>query len=476
MAAHAVPRLPRKWCGSLSVDRFRPLLQPRRTQCRLRLTMSDQEDLFADSDSDDTNELIASTMKKKEDKDEGGLFDSDSEDEKPPSKAAKRARLEALAKKREKPKAAPAGAGEKEKGYESGDSYDSSNFQRTKEDDDFLDTTGEDAEAVKELYADQHFDDQRPDKEVVKKKRKYGNDEAEEDNGDRVPDNPIMAAVHRMKKKKRVKQSFGELEDQARALITKMEEAADDDEEAVRHRVPATAKLQLLPTVLEQLTRKDLQRLLLDLDVLAACKRWIQPLHNGQLGNVTIRQRLLQTLSTLTGDTGITAHDLKRSGLGKAVMVLYKHRDETPALKRQHKKLVEQWSRPIFAKSGNLRDLERAGRPEAGLAALAAAQRQPKEALNAGRAKQDINSLLKTGKKSGSESGVNRVRVPFSKGFAFSVRPMDRTDAGPTDNRRVQSPMKDTRGKLSKRMLEKGRTVSKNQRSANVSIEGRKAK
>ena len=42
----------------------------------------------------------------------------------------------------------------KEGGYQSGDSYDSEDFERTKEDDDFIDADDEDPDALKELYAE----------------------------------------------------------------------------------------------------------------------------------------------------------------------------------------------------------------------------------------------------------------------------------------------------------------------------------
>ena len=227
-----------------------------------------------------------------------------------------------------------------------------------------------------------------------------------------------------------------------------------------------------------------MQRMLLDLDLLAVCRRWIQPLPNGTLGNVTVRQKLLSAIGNMTGETGIVANDLKRSEIGKTVMVLYKHRSETPAMKRQLKALIEQWSRPIFQKSGDMRDLERvhASRGEGGLASVAR-QRMAQQALSQSsprkaEKKQDLDSLIVSGKKAGGESGINRVRVPFTKGFNYSVRPTGKSEATGVDSRmgRQSATTKDTRGKLNKRMLEKGRTVSKNQRSANISIEGRPTK
>jgi transcription factor SPN1 len=509
--------------------------------------MSDEEDDDLFADSDDTAELIAASKsstapaakKKKstppdskpdadgaDSSDDGGLFDSDSESEeeevttkkkKPaaspqqPKKPtlSKKERLEALASRRqrkdaEKPKEEEAGrkkppkeGGEKDDaGYDSGDTYDSGEFQRTAEDDAFIDTTGEDADAVNELYAEQHFgDDERPEpgQKKKKKKRKIRPDEAEEarpGQDDAEPDNPIMAAVHRMKKKKREKKTFTEMEEEVKQFLTRMDVAAEEDEIAIAERRPATKKLAMLNEVLEMLTRRDMQRMLLDYDLLTVCKRWVQPLRNGALGNVTVRQKLLESIGNMTGDTGITATDLKRSEFGKVVMVLYKHRSETPAMKRQLKTLIEQWSRPIFQKSGNMRDLDRVQRGgEGGLAHISRQQQQA--AARAAQIKadrdrrngQDLNSLIASGRKgTGESAGRSRVSVPFSKGFAYSVRPSGRTEpsdaAGPAAAAAAGKAggASEGRDKLKRRMLEKGRAVGKNQRSANISIEGRATK
>jgi len=488
----------------------------------------------------------APKKKKESDDEEGGLFDDSDDDDadsakeankKPaaaPKKTAlsKKERMEALAQRRaaatssselrdaskkktttsssNQASAAAAADIKKNDGYDSDDSIDSAQIQRTAEDDAFIDTTGEDADAVQELYAEQRFDDEEASedgysskKKKKNKKRRYeGGSGGDDDvgNAELEPDNPIMAAVHRMKKKKKEKRSFSEMEDEAKLFLGKMEQAADEDDAKIAQREPALHKLSLLNEVCDMLTRKDMQRMLLDLDVLVICKRWIQPLPNGTLGNVTVRQRLLHAVANMNGENGINANDLKRSEFGKVVMVLYKHKAETPAMKHQLKQLIEQWSRPIFQKSGNMRDLERvqASRGTQGLAALSRQQQQAQAHLQTMSAHKkgfsssgdqkdvDLQSLIATGKKGGPEGGVNRVRVPFSKGFAFSVRPHAKASASAgtvTDKRRVavgasaaSSGTADTRGKLAKRILEKGRAVSKNQRSANISIEGRPTK
>jgi transcription factor SPN1 len=492
--------------------------------------MSDN-DMFADSD--DTDELIASTKSKSSKKDNkpdaDNAFDSDSDDDEPISKRkktnstpssslSKKERLEALAKKRNidepvksrrnenKSKSKTADAPRKKEaddaGYDSGDTYDSGDFQRTKEDDDFIDTTGEDKDALAELYAEQHFGDERPDIEGggLKKKKKrqvrYDSDDPDNvgKNADLEPDNPIMAAVHRMKKKKNVKKGLSEMEEEIRTFLGRMEMAAEEDEQMISEKKPAIKKLSMLNEVCDMLTKRDMQRLLLDLDLLTVCKRWVQPLPNGTLGNVTVRQRIMEAIGNMTGESGITATDLKRSEFGKVVMILFKHRSETPNMKRQLKVLIEQWSRPIFQKSGNMKDLDRVTRGESGLAALSRqhlmTERQQTQASGpkgtgttmAGRAGGDLNALI-AGTAAGSkklEAGVNRVRVPYSKGFAFQVRPSDRVSGGSDDAKRSRGNSTggggDTRTNLIKRMSEKGKPVGKNQRSANISVEGRATK
>jgi len=483
--------------------------------------------LFADSDGGDTDDLIAESNKKPAakpkklvkkkaapankrkrdipdaDNDSGddgkGLFDDSDEEGKPAKKPmSKREKMEALTKKKrleqqQTVSKVPNNKKNDKSGYESEESFDSAEYVRTQEDNDFIDTEGDDADAVAELYAEQNFDDERGEAMEEKKKKKKikgagsdrGRSERSELEAEADDDNPIMQAVKKMARKKRVQKKFSELEEEAKPFLARMEQAADEDEEAVAQKRPALKKLAMLNEVCEVLARRDMTRPLLDLDLLAICKRWVQPLPNGNLGNVTVRTRLLNAISLMTGENGITAQDLKRSEFGKVVMTLYMHKDETPAMKRHLKSLIDQWSRPIFQKSGNMRDLERVQQSRgSGISQIARLHQMeqakatvnPAKSAHRGGKDQDLNSLIASGSKGKAESGINRVRVPYSKGFQFSVRPQNRA-AGVVDKRRLQATLaQDARGKIGKRMLEKGRAVSKNVRSANVSIEGRATK
>mmetsp|Transcript_538 Transcript_538/g.974 ORF Transcript_538/g.974 Transcript_538/m.974 type:complete len:567 (+) Transcript_538:100-1800(+) len=450
-------------------------------------------------------------------------------------------RMEALAKKRSGGSGGGSGDGEKEggsadeprkkrskpdkdgkeSGYKSGDSYDSVNVERTKDDDDFIDTDDEDADARKELYSEQHFDDERPDgydSEEEKKMKKQANSRKSQgagldkislsdDEGDEgeCASSALKAAVRRMQRKKKEKKSMNDLEEEATEFLKAMDAAADADATSIAKRRPAVKRLAMLQRVMDTLAKKDLVRVMLDQDLLSVCKRWVQPLPNGSLGNVTLRRRIIEAICNMTGENGINAEHLKRSGFGKVVMTLYMHRHETPEMKKMLKGAIEQWSRPIFQKSGNMRDLERAqaarGIAETGsLVGIARAQQFDakqeerrrsgggsggRKSKGRGKNEDDLAQIITKGSKNASEVGNNRVRIPYSKGFQYSVRPENRT-GNIGDKRNLVSAksamggggmVNEKRDALSKRMIEKNRASNKqNQRSANISIEGRAVK
>lgn len=498
--------------------------------------MSDSDDdLFGNSDSDggDTDDLIASSKAKKpaakpkrlqkkkandvnipdaDNDEDDDLEDSDDEETKEPTKTlSKRERMDKLKARRraaldteEKPKRSSksdnnnSSAAPTDKGYESAASIDSAQYERTKEDDDFIDADGEDPDALKELYAEQHFNDNLEDmedngEESKKKGRKGGKKRKGYSGGGpdsisgmvedgKIPDNPILEAVQRMKKKKKKSRNFDELKDAAVELITNMERAAEEDEVAIQERRPALKKLKMLQTVLDTATNREMVRPLLDASFLVVAKRWIEPLPNGTLGNVTLRQKMIHLISNMNG---IDSDDLKQSEFGKLVMSLYMHKKEVPEMKTQLKSLIEQWSRRIFNKSGNMKDLDvanRRGDSSVGNYARAQASvnmdtsRQSRGGKSA-RGKSDLASIIKDGSgMRGSSHGTNRVSVPYSRGFQYSVRPENLSGEVADKRTRVtNNNIAEGRDSLHRRIMDKKRS-SKNQRSANISVEGRPAK
>mmetsp|Transcript_19060 Transcript_19060/g.39688 ORF Transcript_19060/g.39688 Transcript_19060/m.39688 type:complete len:489 (-) Transcript_19060:96-1562(-) len=379
----------------------------------------------------------------------------------------------------------------KKEGYESGDSYDSGDaLQRTAEDDDFLDLDDDDEDIVREYNEqEQNFGDERGERGPKKKKGTKRGASGEKMSGTRAADmdNPVMQAMARMKRQRIVPKKVEELEAEAQKFITEMDQAAEADEESNRAKKPGLEKLKLMRKVTDTLANTQLMRPLLEFDVLKSVYRWIMPI-KGKLGNVTIRRDLLVAVGKMDGESGVQGIDLKRSNLGKLVMALYNHPNETKEMKQIEKKLIDQWSRPIFRKSGNYRDLQDAEqerriagfKPKAmampsGMAATSDNKKSPAGARGS------VGDVLAKGIRSPTVQTAaaksNRVSIPYSKGFSYTVRPNDKIDSK-TEDYMAGTRVKQggTAEKLSKIMLEKSRPTIKNQRSQNISIEGRAVK
>ena len=460
----------------------------------------DDDDLFGGgSDSDDTAELIQQSKqgggkpkhkpkpakkpaapKKKPDKPAGGLFDSDSSDDsdddedsddaKATALLSKQQRMEALAaKKTQGQQKAPTNNNKTDTGYASGGSIDSADIQRTKDDDDFLDTTNEDADGVRALYAEQNFDD---DDEEAAPKRKKKTKRRRDGQGTAEPDNPVDAVMQRMKKKKKQKKGKEELEDEVKVLLSTMDAAAESDRVALSEGRPGMERLKIHRQVFETLNQTgEFQTLLLEFDGLSTCKRWIELLPNGQLNNLTITTKMLDAVGKLP----ISSDDLKRSGFGKTVMSIGKHSQLPTSQKAVIRTLVERWTRPILKKSGTLKDYDPSKRRQHRSPASASATTTTSRSSSDSK-QDDVASLIAKGKRS-KPVGTQRVQVPFGKGFDFTIRPADRASSAATSaaaNNNNNSG--GVRKQLQKRMVEKSRAVGKNQRSANVSVEGRATK
>lgn len=115
-----------------------------------------------------------------------------------------------------------------------------------------------------------------------------------------------------------------------RETISRMRSAADEDRRLLSKNRPATKKLSMLNAVTSLLIRAGMKPALIDNGILSAITEWLSPVSGHTLPSVTIRETLLRHL----GEFHIQDPDLLRdSGIGKAVMYLYKHPRETKANK-----------------------------------------------------------------------------------------------------------------------------------------------
>lgn len=100
---------------------------------------------------------------------------------------------------------------------------------------------------------------------------------------------------------------------------------------------------------------------MIELGMLSAIAEWLAPLPDRSLPNIKIREELIEVLRDF-GEIGTDY--LKSSGIGKAVMFLFKHPKETKQNKQKLEKLINNWSRPIFNLDSNFKQLTKEERLE----------------------------------------------------------------------------------------------------------------
>nr|XP_023660039.1 protein IWS1 homolog isoform X1 [Paramormyrops kingsleyae] len=154
---------------------------------------------------------------------------------------------------------------------------------------------------------------------------------------------------------------ISDADDVVSAMITKMTEAAEEDRTLNSQKKPALKKLTLLPTVVMHLKKQDLKETFIDSGVMTAIKEWISPLPDKSLPALKIREELLKILQELPS---VSQETLKHSGIGRAVMFLYKHPKESRPNKDLALKLINEWSRPIFGLTSNYKGMTREERQQ----------------------------------------------------------------------------------------------------------------
>jgi len=181
-----------------------------------------------------------------------------------------------------------------------------------------------------------------------------------------------------------------------------------------------------------------------------------------QLPTPRIRECILKWLLNLPP---LSSDMLKQSGIGKAVMYLYRHPKELKVNKERCGRLVNMWSRPIFNNSDDYTTLSKEDRLERDQTMLG------KVTLNLAQDKPLPSGLGENGEplKPGDKGWCYRARVPMPSGKNFVKRPQWKSD---TDMSKVT---KKEKSKLDKQMLyfENQKRLQKSQRAVAMSMEGR---
>ncbi|KAG8857613.1 Transcription factor iws1 [Tulasnella sp. 330] len=200
-----------------------------------------------------------------------------------------------------------------------------------------------------------------------RKKRRRPSQEAEDPQAQLDPDQlrrlelsqKIDAIIkpNKARPKKRKKDETEEIldryaDEEVVRLRDEMAQAADADYQANVEKRPATAKLRMLPEVMEVLQKSSLQQSIFDNNLLEGVRKWLEPLPDKSLPALNIQNAFFEALPKLDIDT----NTLKDSGLGKIVLFYTRCKRVTPPIKRAAENLIDVWSRPIIKRSASYRD------------------------------------------------------------------------------------------------------------------------
>ncbi|VDN99071.1 unnamed protein product [Rodentolepis nana] len=256
----------------------------------------------------------------------------------------------------------------------------------------------------------------------------------------------IVEKMRRERRRRRRKNVdfLNDLDDVVRDIVNRMRDAAEEDRRLLASNKPAIKKVGMLKDVEQLLLRADAGQALIDNGMLTAIAEWLSPVSGRILPSLSIRDCLLKHLK----EFHIEETDLlKESGIGKAVMFIYKHPLETPANKKLAYSLITAWSRPIFKLPLDYSSLSREERKEMDL-----------RNLNRHRVTDDKKSKEEDEESSrplkpGDEGFIARARVPQPSNKDYVIRPKWKvpaestrsdSDDGETDEQNANRPSTST--------------------------------
>uniref|UniRef100_A0A3P8U023 TFIIS N-terminal domain-containing protein n=1 Tax=Amphiprion percula TaxID=161767 RepID=A0A3P8U023_AMPPE len=342
------------------------------------------------------------------------------------------------------------------------------------------DIFGESGDEEEEEFTGFNQEDLEGDKKEATEKQQQVEEDSDSDEGvDRsgqdtsfMSDFDIMLAKRKaMNSRKRRHNDGGtfisDADDVVSAMIVKMTEAAQEDRTLNSQKKPALKKLTLLPQVVMHLKKQDLKETFIDSGVMSAIKEWISPLPDKSLPALRIREEMLRILQELPS---VSQETLKHSGIGRAVMFLYKHPKESRSNKDLALKLINEWSRPIFGLTSNYKGMTREERQQRDLD-----QQMPqRRRLSSGgqTPRRDLEKQL-TGEEKALRPGdpgfCARARVPMPSNKDYVVRPKWNVEGDSS-----RGPVKKGLSRVDKQMRRFAdiRRLTKTGHAVKISVEG----
>lgn len=294
--------------------------------------------------------------------------------------------------------------------------------------------------------------------EAVRDQLRQGNEEP-----DFVNDFEMMMAKKKeeggkYRKRKNNVDIINDNEEHIAIIVRKMRQAADEDRQLNTQRKPATKKVAMLNLAMTQINKHNLIEGFLEANILSALTDWLAPMPDRSLPAAKIREAVIKWLLQLPP---LSQDMLKTSGIGKAIMYLYKHPKELKQNRERCGRLISMWSRPIFNVSDDFKTLSREERLE----------RDMELHQNSGVTRKDevqVDENLKP-LRPGDPGWCYRARVPRPSGKDYVNRPKWQSEVD--ISRAAKKEM--TRLDKQLRAFQERKRLSKARRAVTMSIEGR---
>ncbi|CAH8456488.1 unnamed protein product [Heterobilharzia americana] len=235
--------------------------------------------------------------------------------------------------------------------------------------------------------------------------------------------------LRRRRKRNRDIEFLNDSDDLIVEMISRMKSAADEDRQLLSSGQPATKKLSMFKDVLALLRRADLKSALIENGMLSAITEWLSPLPGHTLPNLVIRDSMLTSLSEFQS---LSPEVLQESGIGKALMYLYKHPRETRENKDKAGRLINEWLRPIFNLTSDYRTLTKEERKQLDYEHLPKRRNIDNEAYNHRDINRELDGEAKGLLRPGDPGWIGRARVPQPSNKDYIIRPKWRVRENPT--------------------------------------------
>lgn len=247
-------------------------------------------------------------------------------------------------------------------------------------------------------------------------------------------------------------------DDAIASMLADMRIAAKEDRDLNDAGLPATKKMAMFKRVMQNLGKVELQMAFIEANLLSVMTDWLAPMPDKSLPHVFIRTAFLKLLGQVKVDE---TSRLKESGIGKAVMYLYRHPRETRENKEVSGRIISEWSRPIFHK-------------EADFARLTKEDRRENDDLRARRAfqgkkRRTTEEAEEQNLKPGDPGWVGRARVPMPENAEYIKRPEWQNHEEIVDKKQKKEI---SLLEKHKRKFQERKRMSKNLSMVKISIEG----